>query len=174
MQTDGTTAVQEWVRGGRHSDRSLIAGLSRHDPAALSELYDRYAPLVFTLACGHRPGAAEAIMEQVFVELWRAAAKATPSMPLPRLLIDLTAQQLVPHPARHSRSPESSTGRAVLPGLAPFTDLPPVVFDVVVLASLGQLHVREIAVALDLDQGAVLQSLSAGLARLRSPAIQSY
>ncbi len=50
----------------------LLARVARHDVAALSELYDRYAPRVYGLMAHILPsrGAAEEILQEVFVRLW--------------------------------------------------------------------------------------------------------
>ncbi len=50
----------------------LLARVARHDVAALSELYDRYAPRVYGLMAHilHSRGAAEEILQEVFVRLW--------------------------------------------------------------------------------------------------------
>jgi DNA-directed RNA polymerase specialized sigma24 family protein len=150
----------------------LIARLAQGDVAALSELYDRYAPLVFTLACGERPRQAEAITEDVFVDLWHISANAAPSFSIPSVLIDLTAQHLSAREAWPQQMTDHSAAPPVLQALASFAELPPAVFDVMVLARLGQLGVREIAIALALDQGVVVQRLATGFARLRARQMQ--
>ena len=50
----------------------LLARVARHDVAALSELYDRYAPRVYGLIAHILPArdAAEEILQEVFVRLW--------------------------------------------------------------------------------------------------------
>ena len=50
----------------------LLARVARHDVAALSELYDRYAPRVYGLMAHILPSrdAAEEILQEVFVRLW--------------------------------------------------------------------------------------------------------
>ena len=156
------------------SDRHLVAGLRQGDRGAFGELYDRYAPLVYTLACGSRPNEAEAIMERVFVDLWRTGRNASPFRSTLALLIELTAQQLVSGTPRQKGTVGSSSANSMLPPLAPFADLPPFVFDVMVLAHLGQLPVQEIAAALDAEQAAVVRGLAAGLATLRGAADQQH
>jgi RNA polymerase sigma-70 factor (ECF subfamily) len=51
---------------------NLLARVARHDVAALSELYDRYAPRVYGLMAHILPSrnAAEEILQEVFVRLW--------------------------------------------------------------------------------------------------------
>ena len=50
----------------------LLARVAQHDLAALSELYDRYAPRVYGVVAHILPsrGAAEETLQQVFVRLW--------------------------------------------------------------------------------------------------------
>jgi RNA polymerase sigma-70 factor (ECF subfamily) len=50
----------------------LLARVAQHDVAALSELYDRYAPRVYGLMAHILPSrtAAEEILQQVFLRLW--------------------------------------------------------------------------------------------------------
>jgi RNA polymerase sigma-70 factor (ECF subfamily) len=54
------------------SAENLLARVARHDVAALSELYDRYAPRVYGLMTHILPSrnAAEEILQEVFVRLW--------------------------------------------------------------------------------------------------------
>ncbi len=55
------------------SDESLLEQIGRRDRAALSALYDRYAPRVMAVAAratGER-AAAEAVVEQLFWSVWR-------------------------------------------------------------------------------------------------------
>jgi RNA polymerase sigma-70 factor (ECF subfamily) len=71
------------VNGDRHStpqpsgtDEALVRAISSGDTLALSELYDRHAPLMLGLArriVGGKPEA-EDIVHDVFVEAWRRAA----------------------------------------------------------------------------------------------------
>ncbi len=156
------------------SDRHLVAELRQGDRGAFGDLYDRYAPLVYTLACGSHPDDAEAITEGVFVDLWRTAPKAPQSRSLLALLIDLTAQHIVSGTPQQKGTVGSPTARSMLPPLAPFADLPPFVFDVLVLAHLGQLPVQEIAIALDADRAAVVRAMAAGLASLRGTADRQH
>ena len=54
------------------SDESLLEQIGRRDRAALSALYDRYAPRVMAVAAqatGER-AAAEAVVEQLFWSVW--------------------------------------------------------------------------------------------------------
>jgi RNA polymerase sigma-70 factor (ECF subfamily) len=55
-----------------HPAEELLARVARHDVAALSELYDRYAPRVYGLTAHILPSrdSAEEILQEVFVRLW--------------------------------------------------------------------------------------------------------
>ena len=54
----------------------LLARVARHDVAALSELYDRYAPRVYGLMVHILPSrdAAEEILKEVFLGLWNESS----------------------------------------------------------------------------------------------------
>ena len=54
----------------------LLAGVARHDVAALGELYDRYAPRVYGLMMQILPARAiaEEILQEVFARLWTESA----------------------------------------------------------------------------------------------------
>lgn len=61
-------------------DEGLIRLLSGRDPHALSELYDRYGKLVFSIALkvvGNR-GTAEDITQDVFIRIWEKAETFDP------------------------------------------------------------------------------------------------
>jgi hypothetical protein len=149
------------------SDRMLSAGLLRRDTSALSSLYDRYSPLVFTLLCDAEPEAAEALLQDVFVELWHKGLASLLTDLLPTLL-QLTAEVVVRHRAAQGRTAGAVWGQPLLPALAPFSLLPKFVFDVMVLTRLGGLTVSELAVALECDESAIVRGLSVGFAALRA------
>jgi RNA polymerase sigma-70 factor (ECF subfamily) len=54
------------------SAENLLARIARHDVAAMSELYDRYAPRVYGLTVHMLPSrdTAEEILQEMFVRLW--------------------------------------------------------------------------------------------------------
>lgn len=158
--TQGKTSVHG------ESDRQLSIGLQQLDATALSRLYDRYALLVFTLLCDAVSEAAESLLEDVFVEVWRKGAASSTSNVLP-MLLQLTAEAVVRHRGTQASPRNSIWGRPPLPALTPFTDLPDFVFDVLVMTYLGQLTVSELAVALERDEAAILEALSEGMAFVR-------
>lgn len=62
-------------------DAALLARVAAGDPAALGELYDRFARRVYSLArriCGADTGAAQDVTQDVFLDVWRHAARFDP------------------------------------------------------------------------------------------------
>jgi RNA polymerase sigma-70 factor (ECF subfamily) len=59
------------------TDPELMARVKAGDEHALAALYDRHAPLVFSLACAivHDDDAAEEVTEAVFLQLWTGAGE---------------------------------------------------------------------------------------------------
>jgi RNA polymerase sigma-70 factor (ECF subfamily) len=63
-----------------HSDWSLLARVVEKDESALAALYDRYSGLVFAEASRilRDKGAAEEILQDIFYQVWRTAARFDP------------------------------------------------------------------------------------------------
>ena len=162
MERMRSTADQTYTSAAR-SDATLLAGVRRREQRALAKLYDRYAPLVYTLARSVHPETAETITERVFYELWSSRGTATQSGSLLHTLIRLTQQA-----ARgHSISPRP--GRGIEPSLkvlAPFEGMAPDVYEVMVLTYVGQLDVHELATALNIDKARVREALATGIRML--------
>lgn len=61
-------------------DLRLMARLSSGDQSAIGDLYDHYGRQVFALACRMLadPAAAEDVTQEVFVKMWRNAARFDP------------------------------------------------------------------------------------------------
>lgn len=80
--TDANRSPQ--IRAGVRSDSAapdarLVDAIADADSGALAELYDRYSPAVWRLACVTVGTAgAAAVVADVFVELWRAPTKGAP------------------------------------------------------------------------------------------------
>lgn len=62
------------------SDWSLLERVVRRDESALAALYDRYSGLVYaeSIRIVRDPGAAEEILQDLFFQIWRTAAKFDP------------------------------------------------------------------------------------------------
>jgi RNA polymerase sigma-70 factor (ECF subfamily) len=62
-------------------DFTLVARLAAGDDDALAVLYDRYGTVVYSLALRivRDPATAEEVTQEVFVRLWRAAARFDPA-----------------------------------------------------------------------------------------------
>lgn len=62
---------------GLDADRSLMTRVAANEEAAISELYDRFGSLVYRMALQAMPTRAEAedAVQEIFVRLWRTAAR---------------------------------------------------------------------------------------------------
>jgi RNA polymerase sigma-70 factor (ECF subfamily) len=68
------------------SDESILAAIGRRDDYALATLYDRYGRVAFALAyrvLGER-GAAEDVVQEAFLSVWRYADRYRPERGAPR------------------------------------------------------------------------------------------
>jgi RNA polymerase sigma-70 factor (ECF subfamily) len=56
------------------SDAMLVSAISSGDEQAMAQLYDRYSPIVYSVALRvlGDAGAAEDILQEVFLQLWRS------------------------------------------------------------------------------------------------------
>lgn len=63
------------------TDEELMAAIALSDPSALALLYDRYAPLLFGLCLRilHQHVDAQAVLSEVFFEIWQRADRFDPS-----------------------------------------------------------------------------------------------
>jgi RNA polymerase sigma-70 factor, ECF subfamily len=69
------------IIGGATSDWSLLARIAQKDEDALSALYDRYGGLVYSTAKRilQSTGKAEEILQDVFYQVWKTAARFDPA-----------------------------------------------------------------------------------------------
>jgi RNA polymerase sigma-70 factor (ECF subfamily) len=69
--------VQPWPKGNQPSDAALMERILKQDSTALEALYDRYGRPVYSLVLriAQQPGSAEEIVQDVFLQLWRNAAR---------------------------------------------------------------------------------------------------
>ena len=63
------------------TDEALMAAVARRDEAAFRQLYDRYSPLLYavSLRIVRRAHDAQAVLSDVFWELWRHAERYNPN-----------------------------------------------------------------------------------------------
>ena len=61
----------------RHADAAVVGRIAAGDRAAMAELYDRYADVVFSLArrMMRQPAEAEDVVQEVFTQAWRQAGR---------------------------------------------------------------------------------------------------
>ena len=79
MGAGGAGAVT-WGDQGEASDEELLAAVGRREEAAVAVLYDRYGRLAFSVAyriLGDQ-GAAEDVVQEAFLSVWRRAASFQP------------------------------------------------------------------------------------------------
>ena len=163
MERMRSTADQTYTSAAR-SDATLLAGVRRREQRSLAKLYDRYAPLVYTLARSVHPEMAETITERVFYELWSSRGAATQSGSLLHTLIHLT--QVAALEDSMSRRRHERGAEPPFKVLAPFEGLAPAVYEVMVLTYVGQLDVHELATALNIDKARVREALATGIRML--------
>jgi RNA polymerase sigma-70 factor (ECF subfamily) len=77
---------QDHGAAGQPDDRVLLAAVAAGDLAALDLLYRRYRPLAFAVACKllRDPAAAEDVVHDAFLSVWRAASSFQPGRGSPR------------------------------------------------------------------------------------------
>lgn len=171
-------------------DLGLMRRVAADDEAAIAELYDRFSSLVYRMAYQALPTRAEAedAVQEVFLRLWRTAAKFDPKRAsLVTWVMLLTRRHIVdrlrraqarvkPGTLEESWSPAASVpeaGSAIARGerLAGLTEhiekLPELQRTVITRAYLRGQTLKQIGEELDVPLGTVKSALSRALAKLR-------
>jgi len=196
IRVDGHRRGAGALSGNDGEDVALVARLAGGDDGALGELYDRYGTAVYALARRIlRDGAAaEEVTQEVFVRLWRAAARFDPARGKVSTWLLRIAHNLAINEIRRRRSrPAAATGldwevaghaladddagvdpatvagrreRAALVRGA-LAELPEAQRRAVELAFFGGLSQSEVAAALGEPLGTIKSRIRAGMQRLR-------
>jgi RNA polymerase sigma-70 factor (ECF subfamily) len=185
----------EPIAAGQAPDQALVAALAGGDAAALRVLYDRYGGMVFTLSTrllfGDR-GAAEEVVQDVFVRCWSRAETYRPERgSVPGWLLGMTRNRVIDVLRRRRSQLINGAPFLSIDGLDGRLDsmdstathaaqeivdwgindavasLPPEQRMVVVLTLYGEFTHRQIAEELGLPLGTVKSRVRRGMERLR-------
>jgi RNA polymerase sigma-70 factor (ECF subfamily) len=177
------------------ADLSLMRRVAANEPAAMEELYDRFASLVFRLAFQAMPTRADAedAVQEVFVRLWRTADRYDPKRAALVTWVMLISRRHLVDRLRRTRTRvkastlderQSDPLRADLSAAGGAMDqkerfgelmdriakLPELQRTVVTRAYLGGQTLRQIGEELNTPIGTVKSALSRALVRLRERA----
>jgi RNA polymerase sigma-70 factor (ECF subfamily) len=74
------------MSNGQQSDEELLASIQSKDVRALEEFYERHRVLAYSLALRSlgNPGDAEDVVQEAFINVWRASATYRPDRSSPR------------------------------------------------------------------------------------------
>lgn len=184
------TAVKAGDQAQLDADLELMQRVSMDDERAVSELYDRFGPLVYRLAIQSMPTRADAedAVQEIFVRLWRTAGRYDPKRAAlvtwvmllsRRILVDRLrrAQARVKPTAISESTPVEATfspAGASMESDERFAllmkriDALPELQRIVVLRSyLGGQTLRQIGKELNKPLGTIKSALSRALVRLR-------
>jgi RNA polymerase sigma-70 factor (ECF subfamily) len=185
---DALACRREW---GDREDAALAAAIAGGDAMALDQLYLRYRPAAFATAVSllRDPSAAEDVVHDAFLSVWRAAASFRPERgSLRAWLMTIVRNAAIDHLRSRRVAPQlqkaiarfeiTGTGEddvhaAVVAAAdarrlrAAVQTLPPAQRDAVELAFFGGLTHCEIAARTGLPLGTVKGRLRLGLRRLR-------
>ena len=175
------------------SDEELVAQLAAGQQEALGPLYSRYAPLIFNLAAQTLDRtAAEDIVQDVFLTVWRKAAMFEPERgPFRPWVLQIAHFRIVNELRRRSRRPQiepdpEGLRLAGLADAAPAVDeeawreyrraavrtaveaLPPPQRQALGLAFFEDLTHEQVASVLNLPLGTAKTRIRAGILKLRS------
>ncbi|MHC4809285.1 MAG: RNA polymerase sigma factor [Planctomycetota bacterium] len=173
----------------RDPDLLLMHRVSTGDDAAIEELYDRFAPLVFKVAWQFHRGHAEAedAVQEIFVRLWQTADRFDPARAkLVTWVMLIARRHLIDRLRRSSVRPRPSSIEGDVAGsdtggssrdpamievgellLERIRDLPRLQREVIERSYIQGYTLREVADQLEAPLGTIKSALSRGLARLR-------
>jgi RNA polymerase sigma-70 factor (ECF subfamily) len=170
---------------------ALVQGISAQDRDSFSRFYDRYSPLVYSLALRmlRAPSDAEDLLQEVFMQIWRQAASYSPERGTPEAWIINIARSRAIDKLRSMRRREKSfvltddpslsesnenvesnavESEAKLTMNSALANLPEAQRRVLELAYFGGLSQTEIAERLKEPLGTVKTRMRAGIQRLRN------
>ena len=117
-----TFAVRrEWGDG---EDAALVAAIAGGDAMALDQLYLRYRPLAFATAVSllRDPSAAEDVVHDAFLSVWRAAGSFQPTRgPLRAWLMTIVRNAAIDHLRSRRIAPATATERSSAAKSKPIT-----------------------------------------------------
>ncbi|MBX3352445.1 MAG: sigma-70 family RNA polymerase sigma factor [Phycisphaeraceae bacterium] len=172
------------------ADYELMQRVSLDDESAVSELYDRFGPLVYRMAYQMMPtrSDAEDAVQEVFVRLWRTAGRYDPKraalvtwvmMLSRRILVDRLRRQKARIKAStlSDAMPPQASGEVVGEGverderfaalMKKIEQLPELQRIVVTRSYLDGMTLRQIGIELNKPLGTIKSALSRALVRLR-------
>ncbi|MCI0366678.1 MAG: sigma-70 family RNA polymerase sigma factor [Phycisphaerales bacterium] len=174
---------------GSRSDEQLVSAIARGDQSAFAQLYDRYSARMFGFArkMVRQPTAAEDVVQEVFLQVWRKAGAYDPQLSKPVVWLMLIARaRAVDWLRRHGndRSTPADWIRLNSNGSLSFhsqvdadddaqlsrealAQLPPEQFDALSLAFHGGMTCQQIATLRALPLGTVKTRIRLGMNRLR-------
>ena len=76
LRKETLTVLSGAAPNAAFSDAMLVSAISSGDEQAMAQLYDRYSPIIYSVALRvlGDTGAAEDILQEVFLQLWRSPA----------------------------------------------------------------------------------------------------
>jgi RNA polymerase sigma-70 factor (ECF subfamily) len=173
------------------TDEELVAALVGGSQEALSELYARYAPLVFGLSVrALDAAAAEDIVQEVFVTVWRQAERFDPTRgPVRAWVVRMAQSRMANELRRRRRRPVTPDPDGALVGSVPddgpgpvdvawreyrraslrsaFAELPPDQQKALGLAFFEDMTHEQVASVLDLPLGTAKTRIRTGIQKLR-------
>lgn len=173
------------------ADYALMQRVSLDDQTAVSELYDRFGPLVYRMAYQVLPTRADAedAVQEVFVRLWRTAGRYDPKrsalvtwvmLLARRILVDrMRRAQARVKPGAITESVEAQAVTPVVDGgrmetneryaalMKKIDQLPELQRAVVIRSYLGGQTLRQIGAEMNKPLGTIKSALSRALVRLR-------